>query len=62
MLLQHCRSVKHLQMEQLHLLQRRAEGAQGQPDISDIFTVTKSGNDKDQLKSGRIFFYFESLF
>ena len=55
-LLQHCRSVKHLQMEQLHLLQRRAEGAPGQPEIGDIFTVTRNSTaaDKDHhLKSGK---------
>ena len=56
MLLQHCRSVKHLQMEQLHLLQRRAEGANGHPEIGDIFTVTLAEeepmdvSEKGQLK------------
>ena len=39
-------------MEQLHLLQRRAEGAASQPDISDIFTVSKTGAD-EKLKSGK---------
>ena len=40
LLLQHCRSVKHLQMEQLHLLQRRAEGNGNHPEIGEIFTVS----------------------
>jgi AT-binding transcription factor 1 len=47
LLLQHCRSVKHLQMEQLHLLQRRAEGAAMHPEIGDIFTVTIHSDDRD---------------
>jgi AT-binding transcription factor 1 len=45
LLLQHCRSVKHLQMEQLHLLQRRAEGAAMHPEIGDIFTVSQEEQD-----------------
>ena len=40
LLLQHCRSVKHLQMEQLHLLQLRAEGGTSTPEIGEIFTVS----------------------
>jgi AT-binding transcription factor 1 len=40
LLLQHCRGVKHLQMEQLHLLQLRAEGGGQSPEIGDIFTVS----------------------
>ena len=47
-LLQHCRSVKHLQMEQLHLLQRRAEGNGNHPEIGDIFTVTADAEDKHE--------------
>merc|ERR1719210_1635842 len=46
LLLQHCRSVKHLQMEQLHLLQLRAEDGANTPEIGDIFTVTVAGSDK----------------
>ena len=45
-------------MEQLHLLQRRAEGAASQPDISDIFTVSKTGAD-EKLKSGKISHIFK---
>lgn len=39
-LLQHVRSMKHLQMEQLHQLQRRSEGKDLQTDISEVFQVT----------------------
>lgn len=38
-LLQHVRSLKHLHLEQLHQLQRRAEGKDAQPDISEVFQV-----------------------
>ncbi|KAJ1529247.1 hypothetical protein ONE63_006048 [Megalurothrips usitatus] len=38
-LLQHIRSMKHVQMEQLHQLQRRAEGKDVQTDIGEIFQV-----------------------
>merc|ERR1719471_1411374 len=64
LLLQHCRSVKHLQMEQLHLLQMRAEGGGQSPEIGDIFTVAavsenadpaaeqenKDGKNKEEMK------------
>lgn len=38
-LLQHVRTVKHLQMEQLHQLQRRSEGKDMQADIGEVFQV-----------------------
>lgn len=38
-LLQHVRSLKHLHLEQLHQLQRRAEGKDTAPDISEVFHV-----------------------
>ena len=38
-LFQHVRSMKHLQMEQLHQLQRRSEGKDLQADINEIFQV-----------------------
>ncbi|PSN40320.1 hypothetical protein C0J52_24543 [Blattella germanica] len=38
-LLQHVRSMKHLQMEQLHQLQRRSEGKELQTDIGEVFQV-----------------------
>ena len=47
LLLQHCRSVKHLQMEQLHLLQLRAEGGGQSPEIGDIFTVAAVSENAD---------------
>merc|ERR1719189_2519664 len=47
LLLHHCRSVKHLQMEQLHLLQLRAEGGGQSPEIGDIFTVASVSENTD---------------
>ncbi|XP_059469540.1 zinc finger homeobox protein 4 isoform X2 [Neocloeon triangulifer] len=38
-LLQHVRSMKHLQMEQLHQLQRRSEGKEPHTDIGEVFQV-----------------------
>nr|CAD7440263.1 unnamed protein product [Timema bartmani] len=38
-LLQHVRSMKHLQMEQLHQLQRRSEGKDLHTDIGEVFQV-----------------------
>ena len=38
-LLQHVRSMKHLQMEQLHQLQRRSEGKDLQTDIGEVFQI-----------------------
>ena len=66
LLLQHCRSVKHLQMEQLHILQLRAEGGANTPEIGDIFTVTSvtADNDNDEnsgeTKNGELDFLFSS--
>ena len=39
-LMNHVRTVQHLQMEQVHQLQKRAEGNTSHTDISDIFQVT----------------------
>lgn len=36
------RSLKHLQLEQLHCLQRRAEGKDGQPDLAQVFRVLEA--------------------
>ena len=52
LLLQHCRSVKHLQMEQLHILQLRAEGGANNPEIGDIFTVTSADTTEDMDTTG----------
>ena len=38
-LLQHVRTMKHLQMEQIHQLQRRSEGKDLQTDIGEVFQV-----------------------
>ena len=37
----HVRSMKHLQMEQIHQLQKRAEGNAEQTEIGDIFQVVE---------------------
>ncbi|KAL1517789.1 hypothetical protein ABEB36_001512 [Hypothenemus hampei] len=47
-LLQHVRSLKHLQMEQLHQLQRRAEGKENTPDIGEVFHVVPGPPDQNQ--------------
>lgn len=42
-MLHHIRSMRHLQMEQLHQIQRHAEGKAGtQQDIGDIFKVEEA--------------------
>lgn len=38
-LLQHVRSLKHLHLEQLHQLQRRAEGKEAVADVAEVFQV-----------------------
>ena len=45
-LMNHGRTVQHLQMEQVHQLQKRAEGNVSHTDISDIFQVTDSREDE----------------
>lgn len=47
-LLQHVRSMKHLQMEQLHQLQRRSEGKELQTDIAEVFQVIQQPQDQEQ--------------
>ena len=44
-LLAHVRTMQHLQMEQIHQLQKRAEGNLGQTDIGDIFQVLEDSNE-----------------
>ncbi|KAI4458158.1 zinc finger homeobox protein [Holotrichia oblita] len=39
LLLQHVKSLKHLHLEQLHQLQRRAEGKETGPEIGEVFHV-----------------------
>lgn len=52
-LLQHVRSLKHLHMEQLHQLQRRAEGKDYSPDIAEVFHVVP-GRPDQQLTPGML--------
>lgn len=52
-LLQHVRSLKHLHMEQLHQLQRRAEGKEMVSEISEIFHVVPGPVDNQQTPGKR---------
>ncbi|CAG9770658.1 unnamed protein product [Ceutorhynchus assimilis] len=47
-LLQHVKSLKHLHMEQLHQLQRRAEGKESSPEIGEVFHVVPGPVDQNQ--------------
>jgi AT-binding transcription factor 1 len=38
-LMNHVKTIKHLQMEQIHQLQKRSEGNEEQTEIGDIFQV-----------------------
>lgn len=53
-LLQHVRSMKHLQMEQIHQLQRRSEGKDLQTDIGEVFQILSPPPDLEQ-DQGNIF-------
>ena len=44
-LMDHVRTMKHLQMEQIHQLQKRAEGNTSQTEIGDIFQVVEDTAD-----------------
>ena len=44
----HVRTMKHLQMEQIHQLQKRAEGNISQTEIGDIFQVTESEESSEK--------------
>merc|ERR1719322_995604 len=44
-LLAHVRTMQHLQMEQIHQLQKRAEGNVGHTEIGDIFQVLSENGD-----------------
>ncbi|XP_049819761.1 zinc finger homeobox protein 4 isoform X3 [Aethina tumida] len=52
-LLQHVKSIKHLHMEQLHQLQRRAEGKDTSPEISEVFHVVPGPIDQQDMKPER---------
>ena len=45
-LMGHVRTMKHLQMEQIHQLQKRAEGNTSQTEIGDIFQVLEDPMDE----------------
>ena len=60
----HVRTMKHLQMEQIHQLQKRAEGNTSQTEIGDIFQVVEvesneqeSSQDLSKGKSQKVLFY-----
>ena len=55
-LMSHVRSMKHLQMEQIHQIQKRAEGNIEQTEIGDIFQVVESTNTGEN--EGKIIFTF----
>ena len=59
-LMSHVRSMKHLQMEQIHQIQKRAEGNIEQTEIGDIFQVVESTNTGEN--EGKIVFYISQLF
>ena len=66
-LLQHVRSVKHLQMEQIHQLQRRSEGKDPTPDVAELFQVIPQPSDMqspyDQQDNGKYCHkYFSNYF
>ena len=46
----HVRSMKHLQMEQLHQIQKRAEGNMEQTEIGDIFQVVEKAAPEETGK------------
>ena len=52
-LMAHVRSMKHLQMEQIHQIQKRADGNNEQTEIGDIFQVVESNEDNE---GKRLFF------
>jgi AT-binding transcription factor 1 len=57
-LMSHVRSMKHLQMEQIHQIQKRAEGNIEQTEIGDIFQVVESTNTGEN--EGKITFCYLS--
>ncbi len=55
-LFQHIRSVKHLQIEQIHQLQRRSTGKDDQIEFNDIFKVIPQHSDSVPDQGELIFF------
>jgi AT-binding transcription factor 1 len=52
LLMAHVRSMKHLQMEQIHQLQKRSEGNATQTEIGDIFQVVdRDANEEERASS-----------
>ena len=49
----HVRSMKHLQMEQIHQLQKRAEGNAEQTEIGDIFQVVEADEKANDSNEGK---------
>ena len=47
-LMGHVRTMKHLQMEQIHQLQKRAEGNTSHTEIGDIFQVTENEESSEK--------------
>ena len=52
-LMGHVRTMKHLQMEQIHQLQKRAEGNTSHTEIGDIFQVTENAAIELEYSSER---------
>lgn len=52
-LLQHVRSMKHLQMEQIHQLQRRSEGKDVQTDIGEVFQILSQPSEQSDHDQGK---------
>ena len=48
----HVRSMKHLQMEQIHQLQKRSEGNMEQTEIGDIFRVVELDEKQNESNEG----------
>lgn len=59
----HVRTMKHLQMEQIHQLQKRAEGNTSQTEIGDIFQVLEDPMDEfnDDSKGNYFDNFWEAL-
>ena len=52
-LMTHVRSMKHLQMEQIHQLQKRSEGNMEQTEIGDIFRVVELDEKQNETNEGK---------
>ena len=52
-LMTHVRSMKHLQMEQIHQIQKKAEGNMEQTEIGDIFQVVEADEKANDSNEGK---------